>query len=123
MDALAGDPLAHLSLTNNVYADICKWLADLNLPLLATGGGGYHVEHASRGWALCFSVLSGQDDPDDDLSVGLGGVMLQSSEWQGGLRDRALLSHGGQRDRVDTEIQTSLAKLKQQLFPIHGLEP
>ena len=121
MDALAGDPLAHLSLTNNVYADICQWLAGLGKPILATGGGGYHAENASRGWALCFSILSGQDDPNADLSAGLGGVMLQSTEWQGGLRDRATFGHGDNDNLIKAEIQTSLEKLKNSLFSIHGI--
>jgi acetoin utilization protein AcuC len=37
-DALAGDPLAHLCLTNNAYAEIIKHLLSFNKPILATGG-------------------------------------------------------------------------------------
>ena len=40
MDALAGDPLAHLRLTNNTHADILDRVVDLGKPVLATGGGG-----------------------------------------------------------------------------------
>lgn len=39
-DALAGDPLAHLHLTNNVYAEIVHHLLNFKKPVLATGGGG-----------------------------------------------------------------------------------
>ena len=52
MDALAGDPLAHLELTNNAHAEIIGRLLGFNKPLLATGGGGYHVDNTVRGWAL-----------------------------------------------------------------------
>ena len=52
MDALAGDPLAHLHLTNNTHAEILDKLLGFNKPILATGGGGYHVENTVRGWAL-----------------------------------------------------------------------
>jgi acetoin utilization protein AcuC len=121
MDALAGDPLAHLSLTNNAYVEVIQDVLKLDVPILATGGGGYHVENTARGWALAWSVLSGQDDPADDPSVGMGGVFLQSSEWRGGLRDRALLSHGGQRQTVDEAVAASVAKVKARLFPLHGL--
>ena len=120
MDGLAGDPLAHLNLTNNVYADIAALLLKLEKPILATGGGGYHEENTARAWALCYSVLSGAA-PEEDLYAGLGGVMLQSSEWAGGLRDRMLLSHGGQRKTVDAAIGKSIDRIRETVFPIHSI--
>lgn len=120
MDGLAGDPLAHLNLTNNVYADISSLLLKLDKPILATGGGGYHEENTARAWALCYSVLSGAE-PEEDLYAGLGGVMLQSSEWAGGLRDRMLLSHGGQRKTVDEAIEKSIQRIRETVFPIHSI--
>lgn len=120
MDGLAGDPLAHLNLTNNVYADIAALLLKLEKPILATGGGGYHEENTARAWALCYSVLSGAA-PEEDLYAGLGGVMLQSSEWAGGLRDRMLLSHGGQRKTVDEAIEKSIERIRETVFPIHSI--
>ncbi|MBN2497569.1 MAG: acetoin utilization protein AcuC [Deltaproteobacteria bacterium] len=116
MDGLAGDPLAHLNLTNNVFAFILQRLLSFRIPILATGGGGYHTEHTSRGWALCFSVLSGQEEPSSDPEAGLDG-----SEWHGGLRDRALLSHGGQRQRVDEELEATLERLRAGILSFHGL--
>ena len=52
MDAVAAGPPAHLELTNNVHAEIIGRLLGFNKPLLATGGGGYHVDNTARGWAL-----------------------------------------------------------------------
>jgi acetoin utilization protein AcuC len=121
MDGLAGDPLAHLNLTNNVYADIAGLLLKLDKPILATGGGGYHEENTARGWALCWSVLSGAD-PGPDLYAGLGGIMLQTSEWAGGLRDRALLTHGGQRQAIDEAIEKSIERIRESVFPIHSIK-
>ena len=83
-DTLAGDPLAHLHLTNNAYVEIIKHLLRFNKPILATGGGGYHVENTVRAWALAWTVLSGQD-VEHGLEAAMGGVMLQSTDWQGGL--------------------------------------
>ena len=60
-DTLAGDPLAHLYLTNNTYAEIIEHLLRFNKPILMTGGGGYNVENTVRAWALAWTVLSGQD--------------------------------------------------------------
>ena len=54
MDGLAGDALAHLELTNNVHAEIVDRILSFDKPILATGGGGYHVENTVRGWALAW---------------------------------------------------------------------
>ncbi|MEI6970152.1 MAG: acetoin utilization protein AcuC [bacterium] len=119
MDALAGDPLAHLHLTNNVYADILEELIGLGKPILAVGGGGYNVENTVRAWALLWSVMCG--DHIEDLSIGMGGVMLASTEWAGGLRDRILLSDAGRRGEVDNEINRVIERVRATVFPIHGI--
>jgi acetoin utilization protein AcuC len=120
MDGLAGDPLAHLNLTNNSYASVISKVLDYGKPVLATGGGGYHVANTSRGWALAWTVLSGESGFDDAL-LGLGGVMMESSDWQGGLRDRALVSYGSQRDSADMELEQLTKAVKSKIFPLHGL--
>jgi acetoin utilization protein AcuC len=119
MDGLSGDPLAHLHLTNNAYAEVIKDILKLEKPILATGGGGYNVEATVRGWALSWSILCGEDD--DDMGIGLGGVMLESTEWLGGLRDRVLISDAGIRRTVDDEINQVIDDVKNKLFPLHGL--
>ncbi len=119
-DALAGDPLAHLYLTNNVYADITARLLDFDRPILMTGGGGYNVRNTVRAWALAWSVLSRQD-AGADMNPALGGVMLQSTEWQGGLRDRELPVPDDQRKTVERALRATADVIKAKVFPIHGL--
>jgi len=119
-DALAGDPLANLALTNNVYADVVKNLLSFEKPILMTGGGGYNIENTVRAWALAWSVLCGAD-AGHDHNMGLGGVMLQTTEWQGGLRDRTLPINSQQRDAVLPALTATLDTLKATLFPLHGL--
>jgi len=123
MDALAGDPLAHLQLSNNAYADVVERVRRLGKPILATGGGGYHVENTVRGWALCWSVLCGDQEDHDAMSIGMGGVMLETTDWSGGLRDRTLLSDAGRRGEVDAAIDATLRKIERTVFPLHGIEP
>jgi acetoin utilization protein AcuC len=40
MDILAGDPLTHLRMTNNVVVEVVERLLRLNCPVLVAGGGG-----------------------------------------------------------------------------------
>ena len=119
-DALAGDPLAHLYLTNNVYADIIDAMLSFNKPILATGGGGYNIENTVRAWALAWSVLCGADSRDD-TNLGMGGVMLESTEWPGGLRDRTIAPSKAQRNTVEPVVEATIEAVKANVFSIHGL--
>jgi hypothetical protein len=92
----------------------------LDIPILATGGGGYHVDNTVRAWSLAWSVFCGADDPAD-MSHAMGGVMLESTEWQGGLRDRELAVSNAQRESVIPAIESTVKQLKTNIFPIHGL--
>jgi acetoin utilization protein AcuC len=120
MDALAGDPLAHLELTNNVHAEIISRLLGFNKPLLATGGGGYHVDNTVRGWALAWKTMCGVTD-ENDIALGMGGVMLQSTEWQGGLRDRVLPKEAQHCQAVENAIQATIRSLTRNVFGYHGI--
>jgi len=120
MDALAGDPLAHLDMTNNIYADVIDRVLAFHRPILATGGGGYNLANTVRGWTLAWSVLCGEDD-GAEMSMGLGGVMLESRDWQGGLRDRQRFVHAQDRAAIDAAIDTTIAEVKRTIFPLHGL--
>jgi len=103
-DALAGDPLAHLRLTNNVYADIIVHLLSFGKPILATGGGGYNVDNTVRAWALAWSVLCGGE-----------------SDRQAGLRDEILFVSSQQRYTVTQQIEAAIEAVKANVFSFHGL--
>ncbi len=120
LDALAGDPLTHLRLTNNIVPEVAHRLLLLNKPLLIAGGGGYHVDNTVRGWALAWHTLAGEDDAYDP-SLGMGGVMLASSEWAGGLRDHILPVSSEQRQAVEAELNQSIGRVIDTIFRYHGL--
>ncbi|OGV64231.1 MAG: hypothetical protein A3K19_00285 [Lentisphaerae bacterium RIFOXYB12_FULL_65_16] len=119
-DTLAGDPLAGLNLTNNVFPEIIDRVLGFGKPILATGGGGYHVENTVRAWALAWTALC-ENEQSADLMTGMGGVMLQSTDWQGGLRDRPLMPDVQQRPAVNAAIDQTIRTLQDLLFPLHGL--
>ncbi|MCX6868942.1 MAG: acetoin utilization protein AcuC [Verrucomicrobia bacterium] len=115
MDALAGDPLTHLCLTNNALMDALGRLLRLRKPLLISGGGGYHVENTA--WRTCCG------EEEHDFSAGMGGCMLASAEWIGGLRDPALAVTPEQRRTVEPELLATIASVANNIFPYHGLDP
>jgi acetoin utilization protein AcuC len=120
-DTLAGDPLAHLQLTNNTCADIIQAVLGFERPVLMTGGGGYHVANTVRAWALAWSVLCGADAEHHDAHIGMGGVMLESTDWHGGLRDRQLPVDIEQSEGVIEALEATVARVKRDVFPLHGL--
>lgn len=122
MDTLAGDPLTHLQMTNNIVVELFEVLLAQGCPLLVAGGGGYHVEHTVRAWTLAWRTCLGGAE-DDAASLGLGGVMLGSSEWAGGLRDRHLPPTPAQQAAVEAELERTLTRVRSNLFPLHGLTP
>ena len=121
MDILAGDPLTHLRMTNNVVVEIAERVLKLNCPMLVAGGGGYHVENTVRGWALAWRTFCGEND-ECDFALGMGGVMLASTEWAGGLRDRVLPVSAEQRAAVEPELRTTIETVISNVFPLHGLD-
>ncbi len=121
MDTLAGDPLTHLCLTNNAHVELIQRLLELNRPVLVAGGGGYNVEHTVRGWTLAWRTFGGEGD-EDAYSLGLGGVMLGSSEWAGGLRDHLRHVTQDQRAAVEAELNATIHRVITNIFPYHDLE-
>ena len=116
-DGLAGDPLAHLYLTNNVYVDIINYLLTLNKPILATGGGGYNIGNTVRAWALAWCFLCGADgDGPVDFDVGSNGIKQHSS-----LRDKPLPVSSQQRNTVTHAIEATIKTVKANVFSFHGL--
>jgi acetoin utilization protein AcuC len=121
MDCLAGDPLTHMALTNNACAEVVQLVRDMGKPLLVTGGGGYHVQNSARGYALVWVVLCGEDAHSADMGLGLGGVMMETSDWMGGLRDRQLVTTAARRAEVDPAVAETIEKVRKNVFGYHGL--
>lgn len=119
-DGLVGDPLAHLNLTNNTYAHIIDYLMSLEKPILAAGGGGYNISNTVRAWALAWSIFAGAGD-GEDMNLGVGGIMLETTDWVGRLRDRILPTEAAQREFVDSAIEATIEAVKNSVFNIHGL--
>ncbi|MCS7090113.1 MAG: acetoin utilization protein AcuC [Verrucomicrobiota bacterium] len=112
MDILAGDPLTHLLMTNNVVVEVARHLRQTGLPLLVSGGGGYQFEPTVRGWALAWRTLAGQDC-EDAWSLGLGGTMMSTLDWAGGWRDPERPVPADLCAQVEPELNRTLQRLQQ----------
>ena len=59
------DPLASLALTTRGHAALFHRLRALDLPWLALGGGGYHLEVVPRSWTLALSIMADLPTPKE----------------------------------------------------------
>ncbi|KAL6577415.1 Histone deacetylase 9 [Orobanche minor] len=64
-DSLAGDRLGKFNLSIEGHAACVRFVKQLNLPLLVTGGGGYTKENVARCWTVETGALLGVELPND----------------------------------------------------------
>jgi acetoin utilization protein AcuC len=116
IDSYHSDPLTHLQVTTEGYIEAVRQLAGLGLPWLALGGGGYDVNAVARAWTLAYGVMLGADWPDQ-------------------LPPEFVREHGAGRLRDDLKpaippdvkvdgrryLEDTVAAIRQQIFPFHGL--
>ncbi len=117
-DTLLADPLSHLSLTNNGYAEAVKTIEIISPKCVALGGGGYHMKSVTRAWALAWAVTNGIE-PQDDYVGTIGGMMLGTEYVEGGgLRDRHVYTTGPTKEEIKKEIQRVTDYIEETVFPL-----
>ena len=121
IDSYHSDPLTHLQVTTRGYVAATEMLAGLGLPWLAVGGGGYDLGAVARAWTLAYGVMCGVDWPDEIP----GTFARQPFAVEHGisrLRDTMAVGIPGdvQRD-ARRYAEDSVAAIKAQVFPVHGL--
>jgi hypothetical protein len=79
-----------------------------------------HVVNTVRGWALAWKIMCGVGD-ESDIALGMGAVMLQNTEWSGGLRDRVLPMDEQLCEAVETAVQATICSLTRNVFKYHGI--
>lgn len=62
-DALLGDPLGRFRLSTAGFLGIVDRVVGAGIPVLATGGGGYHPLLLARAWTGVWAALSGRSLP------------------------------------------------------------
>ena len=116
IDSYHSDPLTHLQVTTEGYIEVVRQMAALGLPWLALGGGGYDVTAVARAWTLAYGVMLDIDWPDQLPAA------FAKEHGAGRLRDEISPEVPGHvRVEVSRYVEESVAAIRQQIFPIHGL--
>ena len=116
LDTHFQDPITHLALTVQGFAQVVQELGELGYPWLALGGGGYDLAAVARGWALAYGIMSGIELPD--------AIPQEYVEKYGlkRLRDpEAPQIDPGVREEAQRYANESVEAVKRTIFPHHRL--
>jgi len=117
-DGLLADPLSHLSLTNNSYAEIVQVLEAISPKCVVLGGGGYQMQSVTRAWCLIWAVMNGIEPVDEYVGT-IGGMMLGTEYLEGGgLRDRHAYTTGPLKEEIRKEVLRVTDYIKGTVFPL-----
>jgi len=116
IDSYHTDPLTHLQVTTEGYIEAVRQLAGLGLPWLALGGGGYDVNAVARAWTLAYGVMLDAEWPNQLPTA------FSQEHGSGSLRDQ-LRPEIPPDVKVDARryLEDTVAAIRQQIFPLHGL--
>jgi acetoin utilization protein AcuC len=122
------DPLAHLAYTSYGYETVVKGLRKLSsdncsLGWLAVGGGGYNPVNVARLWTLFLSVILDEkiprDIPDEFKAVCDRRGFDRCPDT---IRDeQEVIQMYFSREEVSLDLERTLRRLKELIFPYHGL--
>jgi acetoin utilization protein AcuC len=116
IDTHVNDPITHLALTVQGFAQVVREFGEMGYPWLALGGGGYDLPAVARGWTLAFAAMAGIELPDE--------IPQEYQERYGikRLRDPDPPQVDSQmRDQARRYAEQTVAEVKRTIFPRHGL--
>ena len=121
VDAIYTDSMSHLSLTNNIYAEVIQGIRQSVPKMLMLGAGGYNPRNIARDWTLAWTVLHNAE-PEGDYFGQMGGRAASVIEGAS-LRDSYPFVSATKIAEARAEAHRVMTYLEQNVFPIHGLTP
>ncbi|MEN6624501.1 MAG: hypothetical protein ABFD50_23505, partial [Smithella sp.] len=121
VDAMYTDAMAHLSLTNNIYAEVIQGIRQLAPKMLMLGAGGYNPVNIARDWTLAWAVLH-DAEPEGDYFGQMGGRNAAVIEGSS-LRDSYPFISATRIAGARAEAGRVMKYLEQNAFPIHCIKP
>jgi len=122
VDTFLSDPLANLNLTTRGFGHAVRRMKELCWDRwVALGGGGYEVVNVARGWTLAWAIMLGRED---ELPAKLPEEVIQAfrlREEERWLIDPDDKLRGRHWERARQDLDETLAQIKRQIFPIHGM--
>jgi len=121
VDAMYTDTLSHLSLTNNIFAEVIHDTWKLVPKMLMLGAGGYNPRNIARNWTLAWAVLH-DAEPESDYFGQMGGRAAAAIDGAS-LRDTYPFISSTKIAEARAEAVRVIAYLEKHVFPVHGIIP
>ena len=116
IDSYHSDPITHLQLTSRGYLELIREFANLGLPWLALGGGGYDIGAVARCWTLAYGVMLDVEWPDR-IPESVAGQYPSPN-----LRDTVSLEvPANVREQGRQYLEEGVAALRRDVLSQHGL--
>ncbi|MHA3962191.1 MAG: acetoin utilization protein AcuC [Candidatus Thorarchaeota archaeon SMTZ1-45] len=122
------DPLAHLTYTSHGYETVVGKLREISTEIcklgwLAVGGGGYHPVNVARLWTLFLAVMLDEDIPNkmpDEFRETCNEMGYKDiPEF---MRDKnEVVQMYFSREDIVLDLERALRRVKELVFPYHGL--
>jgi acetoin utilization protein AcuC len=120
IDSHRTDPLTHLALDIQGFAQAVRRLVGLAPRLVALGGGGYDIVNVARAWTAAWAVMN-----DLELSTSLPVAFQAEARRFGGpatsLHDPPEVLDDARRRIVQEYADRQVDAIQRQIFPLHGL--
>ncbi|MFW9793647.1 MAG: acetoin utilization protein AcuC [Candidatus Thorarchaeota archaeon] len=122
------DPLAHLTYTSHGFETVLRGLRDMSSKMcdigwLAVGGGGYHPVNVARLWSLFLAVMLDEKVPEkipDEFHEVCSQMGYENNPKLMRDEDEVLQLYFS-REQVALELDRSIRRVKELIFPYHGL--
>lgn len=120
IDSHRTDPLTHLALDIQGFAEAVRRIVGLAPRLVALGGGGYDLGNVARAWTAAWAIMNDAPLPD-----ALPEAFLDHARWY-----RVRLSEfwdpparldEERRRRAEAYAQRQVEAIHRLIFPLHGL--
>jgi acetoin utilization protein AcuC len=119
IDSHRTDPLTHLALDVQGFAQALGRLVALAPRLVALGGGGYDLRNVARAWTVAWAVMNGVELPAE-LPAAFA-PDARAYRFEPGLWDRPAALPEHLRRSVREYADRQVAEVQRLIFPIHGL--
>jgi acetoin utilization protein AcuC len=120
IDSHRTDPLTHLALSVQGFAQSVKRIVELAPRLVALGGGGYDLPNVARAWTAAWAVMNGVELPPElprAFRPELGRFGYQdTSLWDSPAEFPSDLRRGA-REYCRRQVEA----VRSAIFPLHGL--
>jgi len=120
IDSHRTDPLTHLALDVQGFAQAVKRITELSPKLVCLGGGGYDLPNVARAWTSAWAVLNGVELPAA-LPASFAGDTRRYGFPTDSLWDPAEPLPDHRRARAQEYAQRQVDAVRRTIFPVHHL--